>query len=63
MTNRFTYTLARYAMHFDGCEFVYDDNTQLSHLTLSKEHGEGDNEIFDFKNQIDNNLRQCEISK
>ena len=63
MTNRFTYTFVRYATHFDGCEFNYNDDTQISYLTLSNKHQSSDNEIFGFRAQIDQQLKHYELSK
>ena len=64
MTNRFSYTLARYAEHFGQDKFVYNDVLEEIHLALSSVYDKrDDNEIYTFRSQIDNNLMSNQISK
>lgn len=64
ITNKFVYTIMRFAWHFDECELDFDDARQMVHFTQSDRPREkNDNEIYSFQKAIERNVKNLQISK
>ena len=58
ITNRFAYTLLRYATHFEDSDFYYDESSQKCYLKINDNiHQHDDNEIYNFEGKIKKGLR------